>query len=306
MDIQAAHAIAPQARLVYVNLTSFGGKNASAAATFQRAFSTVARDYPGAIWSMSLGQCEDIFSPTDLAAADSAVAAAERAGTTAFAASGDEGGLECLGVHQQDARIPARGISFPGDLPAVTSVGGTTLALTPAGQYLGETAWTEPLLSQGSTGGPSVLFPAPPWQRAPGVASQYADGTSCGQPAGAYCREVPDVAADAAPQTGAAIRIRGRWLRSGGTSLARPVWAAITALMNQYLTAHGDRPAGFVNPLLYRLARGSPPYRPFHEVTAGTNDFYPAGPGYNMVTGLGTPDAWNLVRDLAPLTGRAR
>jgi len=48
MDIQAAHAIAPQARLVYVNLTSFGGKNASAAATFQRAFSTVARDYPGA------------------------------------------------------------------------------------------------------------------------------------------------------------------------------------------------------------------------------------------------------------------
>jgi hypothetical protein len=41
-------------------------------------------------------------------------------------------------------------------------------------------------------------------------------------------------------------------------------------------------------------------------VAAGTNDFYPAGPGFNMVTGLGTPDAWNLVRDLAPLTGRAR
>jgi subtilase family serine protease len=47
MDIQAAHAIAPQARLVYVNLTSFGGKNASAPATFLRAFATVARDYPG-------------------------------------------------------------------------------------------------------------------------------------------------------------------------------------------------------------------------------------------------------------------
>ena len=118
---------------------------------------------------MSLGQCEDSFSPTDLAAVDSAVAAAERAGTTAFAASGDEGGLECLGVHQPDTRIPAQGISFPGDLPAVTSVGGTTLALTPAVQYLGETGWTEPLLSQGSTGGPSVLFPAPPWQRAPGA-----------------------------------------------------------------------------------------------------------------------------------------
>ena len=295
MDIQAAHAIAPQARLVYVNLTSFGGKNASAAATFQRAFSTVARDYPGAIWSMSLGQCEDIFSPTDLAAADSAVAAAERAGTTAFAASGDEGGLECLGVHQQDARIPARGISFPGDLPAVTSVGGTTLALTPAGQYLGETAWTEPLLSQGSTGGPSVAVPR----------AAVAAGARRGQPVRRrhqlraawrpYCREVPDVAADAAPQTGAAIRIHGRWLRSGGTSLATPVWAAITALMNQYLTAHGDRPAGFVNPLLYRLARGSPPYRPFHEVTAGTNDFYPAGPATTWSPALAhrTPGTWS-------------
>ena len=219
MDIQAAHAIAPQARLVYVNLTSFGGKNASAAAMFQRAFSTVARDYPGAIWSVSLGQCEDIFSPTDLAAVDSAVAAAERAGTTAFAASGDEGGLECLGVHQQDARIPARGISFPGDLPAVTSVGGTTLALTPAGQYLGETAWTEPLLSQGSTGGPSVLFPAPPWQRAPGVASQYADGTSCGQrpaPTAGRCRTWPRTPRRRpAPRSGST---------AGGSGRAAPRW----------------------------------------------------------------------------------
>ena len=116
MDIQAAHAIAPQARLVYVNLTSFGGKNASAAAMFQRAFSTVARDYPGAIWSAAWASART-SSPTDLAAADSAVAAAERAGTTAFAASGDEGGLECLGVHQQDARIPARESRSPETCP---------------------------------------------------------------------------------------------------------------------------------------------------------------------------------------------
>ena len=79
-----------------------------------------------------------------------------------------------------------------------------------------------------------------------------------------------------------------------GTSLATPVWAAITALMNQYLTAHGDRPAGS-NPLLYRLARGSPPYRPFHEVTAGTNDFYPAGPATTWSPALArrTPGTWS-------------
>jgi kumamolisin len=305
MDIEAAHGIAPAANLVYVNLTSFGGKNASAASQFQQAFSTVAQHYPGAIWSVSLGQCEAIFSPTDVAAVNNAVKLAEQGGTSAFVSSGDDGGLECLGVHQQDPQVPAPGISFPGDLPQVTSVGGTTLALTTAGQYLGETAWTEPLLSQGSTGGQSSILPAPSWQQAPGVASPYSDGTICGQRSGSYCREVPDVSADAAPQTGAAIRFTGRWLSSGGTSLATPVWAALTALIDQYLQSQGHQPVGFANPLLYRLARSSPPYPPYHDVTVGTNDLYPAGPGYDMVTGLGTPDAWNLARDLAPLTGRS-
>ena len=305
MDIEVAHGIAPAANLVYVNLTSFGGKNASPASQFQQAFSTVAQKYPGAIWSVSLGLCEDLFSPTDVAAVNNAVKLAEQGGTSAFVASGDDGGLECLGVHQQDPQVPAPGIAFPGDLPQVTSVGGTTLALTTAGQYLGETAWTEPLLSQGSTGGQSSLLPAPWWQQAPGVDSSSSDGTLCGQPPGSYCREVPDVSADAAPQTGAAIRFTGRWLSSGGTSLATPVWAALTALIDQYLQSQGHQPVGFANPLLYHLARSSPLYPPYHDVTVGTNDLYPAGPGYDMVTGLGTPDAWNLARDLAPLTGRS-
>jgi kumamolisin len=304
MDIEVAHAIAPAATLVYVNLTAFGGKNSSPASQFQQAFSTVAQDYPGAIWSVSLGQCEDFFSSTDAAAVNNAVSAAERAGTSAFVASGDSGGLECLGASQEDPRIPAQGISFPGDLPRVTSVGGTTLALTTAGQYLGETTWTEPLLSLGSTGGQSTLFTQPSWQQAPGVNSSYSDGAVCGHPAG-YCREVPDVSADAAPATGAAVRVNGKWTTSGGTSLATPVWAALTSLIDSHFRSHGYRPVGFANPLLYRLARGSPPFPPFHDVTIGTNDFYPAAPGYDMVTGIGTPDAWNLTRDLAPLVGRS-
>src|SRR5207245_8652478 len=81
MDLEAAHGIAPAANLVYVNLTAFGGKNASAATQSQQAFSTLARDYPGAIWSVSLGQCENIFSSTDLAAVNNAVKLAEQAGT---------------------------------------------------------------------------------------------------------------------------------------------------------------------------------------------------------------------------------
>jgi kumamolisin len=185
----------------------------------------------------------------------------------------------------------------------VTSVGGTALQLTTTGRLLGTTAWTEPLLSQGSTGGQSTLFSQLRWQRAPGV-TRYSDGSLCGQPAGRYCREVPDVSADAAPSSGAAVRVKGRWVSEGGTSLATPVWAALTSLIDQYLRGRGDAPVGFANPWLYRLASGSPPFPAIHDVTVGTNDFYPAGPGYDMVTGLGTPDAWNLARDLAPLTGR--
>jgi kumamolisin len=306
MDIEVAHAIAPAANLVYVNLAAFGGRHASPATQFQQAFSTVARRYPGSIWSISLGQCEGIFTPTDAAAANTRVKVAEQSGTTAFVASGDSGGLECLGFHARDSRIPAAGISFPGDLPQVTSVGGTALQLSTAGQFLGQAAWTEPLLSQGSTGGQSVLFSQPSWQQAPGVVSSLSDGALCGRPSGQYCREVPDIAADAAPSSGAAVRLHGRWVSEGGTSLATPVWAALTALIDQYLRSQGHNPVGFANPLLYRLATHPPALPPIRDVTVGTNDFYPAGPGYDMVTGLGSPDAWNLTRDLASLTGRRR
>ena len=65
----------------------------------------------------------------------------------------------------------------------MTSVGGTALQLSTAGQFLGQAAWTEPLLSQGSTGGQSLLFTQPSWQQAPGVVSSSSDGSLCGQPA---------------------------------------------------------------------------------------------------------------------------
>ena len=304
MDLETAHAIAPGAKLVYVNLSAFGGRNSSPATQFAQAFSTVAKRYPGAIWSISLGQCEDLFSSTDLHAVNRVVASAESKGTTVFVASGDSGGLECLGAHQDIPSIPAEGVSFPGDLPNVTSVGGTTLHVSRTGGYVGETSWSEPLLSQGSTEGQSMLFAKPSWQRGPGVISSYSDGATCAATSGTYCREVPDVAADAAPTTGAAVRYHSKWLTSGGTSLATPEWAAFTTLIDEYLHSIGIRSVGNSNPLLYKLASGTPSFAPLHEVTFGSNDFYPVTRGYNMVTGLGTPDVWNLARDLVPLLKR--
>jgi kumamolisin len=68
--------------------------------------------------------------------------------------------------------------------------------------------------------------------------------------------------------------------------------------MDEYLVANHDHPVGFFNPILYHLANSSVPYPPFHDITVGGNDFYLAAPGYDMVTGLGSPNVYNLARDL--------
>jgi kumamolisin len=82
-----------------------------------------------------------------------------------------------------------------------------------------------------------------------------------------------------------------------GTSQAAPIWAALTLLMNQYLLAYGGQPLGNINPLLYRVAAGA--NRPaFRDISFGGNAVDSAQPGYDVVTGLGSPNVEYLVRDL--------
>jgi kumamolisin len=110
-------------------------------------------------------------------------------------------------------------------------------------------------------------------------------------------RLVPDVSADADPFTGVRIMFNQKTESGGGTSQAAPIWAALTALMNQYLIAHGGHAAGAMNPLLYQVSAGAA--RPaFHDITVAGNAVYMAAPGYDVVTGLGSPDVNNLVQDL--------
>jgi kumamolisin len=86
-------------------------------------------------------------------------------------------------------------------------------------------------------------------------------------------------------------------LIGGGTSQAAPIWAGLTAVMNQYLIANGGRALGALNPLLYRIAAGAA--RPaFRDVSLGANAVDTATPGYDLVTGLGPPNINNLVRNL--------
>jgi hypothetical protein len=120
------------------------------------------------------------------------------------------------------------------------------------------------------------------------------------------------VSADSDPRTpyliywngsGAAFGFPSGWQGIGGTSAATPLWGAVFALANASSACQGVR-VGFANPLLYAAAAAS--YgTAFNDVTAGNNDFtgtnggrYPAVPGYDMATGLGSPNAASLVAAL--------
>jgi kumamolisin len=294
LDLETVHEIVPDARIVYDNISNDDLAQQNAA------FANAERLYPHSIWSLSLGLCEGFDGPrpaADLESQNSVIAAAEAQGTTVFASSGDTGGLECT-PNAEYGHIPENsffGVQQPASLPAVTGVGGTNLSVSSSGAYLGETAWTESVLSQGSGGGVSNYFLQPTWQVAPGT------GQDNGSSHGFRFRQVPDVAADADPSSGTFIVDGGGVDVGGGTSLASPMWAGFMVLIDQFLELNKVSPIGFLNPDLYTLARDSPPYPPFHDITVGGNAAYSAGPGYDMVTGLGSPDVWNLARDLLAL-----
>ena len=112
-------------------------------------------------------------------------------------------------------------------------------------------------------------------------------------------RGTPDVALNADPNTGVYVYdsyYYGGWLQVGGTSLAAPVWAGLIGIANQGRAATKLNTLSNVPADLYSL-----PASDFHDVTSGNNG-YAAGPGYDFVTGLGTPKANVLVPALASAT----
>jgi len=287
MDLEVIHALAPDAKTVLVNAHSTvegdGGYEKIA-----QMMDSVQRQFPGAVWSFSIGWgCEKLLTATDLAPIRSALVAAHKNGTAAFDASGDLAGLDCKSGQDWSA-APGDGdvgLDAVAALPEMTDVGGTTLSTDGSGEWRAEQAWFDPPLSQGTGGGVSALFARPYWQ------DDLAPARGAGQ------RLTPDIAAVSDPYTGVNIVFNQHEKAGGGTSQAAPIWAGLAAVMNQYLIAHGGQALGDLNPLLYRVAARSrlPAY---HDVTLGGNAVDNAGPGYDLVTGLGTPDVNNLVQDL--------
>jgi kumamolisin len=136
-----------------------------------------------------------------------------------------------------------------------------------------EAVWNDGAAGGASGGGVSCFFPLPAWQSGLHVTSAQ------GKQSPLKNRGVPDVSAEADPQTGYFVRVDGINSIIGGTSAVAPLWAGLVARIN---AARGT-PVGFINPQLYR---GSG----LNDVTCGDNGGYAASVGWDACCGLGTPD----------------
>ncbi len=185
---------------------------------------------------------------------------------------------------------------IPEDSIYVTSVGGTTLSMTGVGG-----AWASEIVwnwgnNTGSGGGISPNYAIPSWQTNISMASNSGSTTY---------RNFPDVA-----MTADAVYVvynNGSAAIFGGTSCAAPLWAGFTALINQQFASAANAPAGFLNPALYAIAHGSAYGNCFHDITTGNNigantpGLFSAVSGYDLCTGLGTPNGTNLINALSPM-----
>ena len=291
-DTELVHAVAPDATIREILVgTAQVSTPAKFAATFA-AYVRIAVRNAEVMSQSGIGQDfnvgEDSWTSAEVATMNSALEYAAARNVTVVAASGDQG------VLGNGSSTPVKEVILPASDPLVLGVGGTSLTANPVtGAYISETVWDNP--STGSGGGFSHLFAQP----------AYADGV----PGIGATRGVPDVAADGEGSTGMALAFSApgggyELIGAGGTSAGAPFWAALIALADQ----EAGHPLGFVNPAIYRIARGLLYHQAFHDITTGDNTVvlngvtvtgYQAGPGWDPVTGWGTPDAQVLIPLLA-------
>lgn len=266
--------------------------------------------------NLSFGDCERYWT-SDALLYQNIMQQANAQGTTVIIAGGDGGAVSCDIWFTNPVSANGLAASFPASIPEVTAVGGSQFSegsgnfwnSTADGNgafaisYIPEAAWNETALDKAIAaggGGASAIFPKPAWQSGSGVPNDQA-------------RDLPDIALNAsADHDGFLLCSGGTCGVSGGTSAAAPVFAGMLTLVNQYLTSKGviTQPGlGNVNPVLYALSRNNP--GAFHDITRGNNMVpcaavggtsgcingeigYSAGIGYDLATGLGSLDVYNL------------
>lgn len=294
LDVEIIHAVAPDAHVVLLTSPVDETEGVAGLPQFLQLEQYAVNNHLGNIVSQSWGASEVSLNN---AAGQQEVQqwtsfyqrATTQQGITFIAASGDNGVTDYTDATLQHLS-PTPTIGFPADEPWVTAVGGTTII--PHGNNYNQVAWS------GSEGGFSAFFPEPAFQQSlsSSVQSQLQNR-----------RGVPDVAAPADPRTGFSFRDFGLWDVAGGTSAAAPFWAGLMAIANQ----EAGHPLGDVNPALYKLGASGSYTKNYIDITSGNNSVYNKGvslQGYNAVrgwdpiTGLGAPNAANLVPALVSAT----
>ncbi len=263
LDIEVSGAIAPGAKIV-----AYFADNTDAG--FLNAITTAVHDTTNnpSIVSISWGGPESSWTQQAMTSMDEAFQAAAAMGVTVCVAAGDNGSTDGVtdGLNHVD---------FPASSPNVLACGGTRLVGS-NNAITSETVWNELASNEGATGGGvSDVFPLPAWQNGAGIPPSANAGHHVG-------RGVPDVAGDADPSTGYVTLVDGQSDVIGGTSAVAPLWAGLTARINQSI----GKPVGFINPLLYQNAGR---VSEFNDVTSGNNGAYAAGPGWDACTGFGSP-----------------
>jgi kumamolisin len=290
LDMEVVSAIAPGAtQHVYIGPNSDSGVNDT--------YNKIVTDDTAQVTTTSWGECEADSGTSELATLDNIFVQATAQGQAVFSAAGDAGAYDC--------GTTSLGVDSPASDPNVVGVGGTTLNVNSGtGAYSSESVWSdssdtsEGPEGSGGGGGYSTYFSKPSYQTGTGVDSNT-------------FRHVPDVSADADPNTGYAVYCTvtaagcssgsGAWIVVGGTSAATPLWASLTTDTNEYLSGLGDATLGSANADLYKLFNTTQTYTAYHDITTGNNLHYSATTGYDVASGIGTPDAWNLARDATSL-----
>jgi subtilase family serine protease len=331
LDVEVSHAMAPGANILLVAVTGAETLGVQGFPNMMKAEKYLIDNNKVQVISQSFASAEEAFGSTQsLENLRDAFKAAAAKGVTVFGSSGDGGTAN--GTKQPVGKggdlIPFPTVEWPASDPLVTGVGGTYLCTNPLANTndprtpyfrlgigakcgsntfnpthtLGEVAWTF------SGGGFSHVFAKPSYQN-----TLPAGSTPIGS-----MRGVPDIALQASSATGALVYLTlppdgngsnvgdTGWYDIGGTSLSAPQWAGLAAIGAQ-MKGHG---LGLINPALYQIASNPAKYASdyFDIATNNPNQGdpsipgYPATTGWDPVTGLGTPNAANLLPDLVALT----
>ncbi|SOE65411.1 Pro-kumamolisin, activation domain [Caballeronia arationis] len=261
LDIEIAGAVAPGAVIaVYFAPNSDSG--------FVDAVNRAIHDatHKPSVVSISWGGPESMWTSQSLNAFNDVLQTAAALGVTVCAASGDSGSSDGVGDGTDH-------VDFPASSPYTLACGGTSLSASANGIQQ-EVVWNDGDQGGAGGGGVSGAFALPVWQKGLTVARTGGGHTALAK------RGVPDVCGDASPQTGYEVLIGGNETVVGGTSAVAPLWAALLARIN----AINGKPAGFVNPKLYRSKTAC------RDITEGNNGSFAAAAGWDACTGLGSPD----------------